>query len=116
LSHLADHGVQTKSDGHLRSCHTGRSNEGILEAECENDSPNELGGDRNPVLICINPALGSVHGNGGEEDTDSDAELVSGKQSTSNLSWSNLGDVDAQCHRNMAEAEIGDETTSDNEG
>jgi len=86
------------------------------ETECENDSPNELGSDRNPVLTCINPALGSVHDNGGEEDTDSDAELVSGNQSTSNLSWTNLGHVDDHCHRNMAEAETGDETTSDDEG
>lgn len=62
----------------------------------EDNGPQELHGNRDTVRASILALLGSVDDAVGEQNTDGDAELVAGNDSTTDLLGSNLGHVPVQ--------------------
>lgn len=63
------------------------------ESDTKNQSPQELDGHRNSVGAGVHSILGRVDDTIGDQDTDGDTELISGYDSTSDLSRGNLREV-----------------------
>ena len=57
-------------------------------------SPQELDGDWDTVGASVIPILCSVGDTAGEQNADSDGELIARHQRTADLSWSNFGHVE----------------------
>ena len=63
---------------------------GVWEEEktaAENEGPGKLDSDRNPVCAGITAVFGGVDNDGGEQNTNGDAELVSGDKGTADFAW-----------------------------
>ena len=56
--------------------------------------PEELDSNGDPVRTSVGPVLGCVNDATGQEETNSDTELVAGYDSSSDLSGSNFGHVE----------------------
>jgi len=81
----------------------------------EDDSPEELDGDWDSVGSGIIAVLCGVDDAVGEEDTDGDAELVAGDQSTTDLLWRDLGHVEDDDGGDETDTGTGDQTTDDHD-
>ena len=60
----------------------------------KDQSPQELDGDWDTVGASVIPVLCRVGDTTGEQNADSDGELIARYQSTTDLSWSNFGHVE----------------------
>lgn len=63
------------------------------QSESKNESPDELDADRDAVGSGVIPVLGAVDSSVGNQNTDGDAELVSGDEGTANFAGSDLRHV-----------------------
>ena len=81
------------------------------ETDGENDSPKELDGDWDSVGSGIITVLGGVDDAVGEQDTDGNAELVTGDESTADLLWSDLRHVKNDDGRDESNSDTGNDTT-----
>jgi hypothetical protein len=78
----------------------------------EDDGPEELDANGDTVGASVATVLGCVHNAVGDEDTNSDAELVTSNDSTANLLGGNLGHVQNDNGRDKSDTETSNETTS----
>lgn len=81
------------------------------ETTGEDDGPGELETDGDLVGLHAVEVLGSVDDTGSEEETDGDAELVTGDESTTNLLGANLRHVQNDNGRLETDTDTGNETT-----
>ena len=81
----------------------------------EDESPEDLDGNRDTVRSAVSSVLGSIVDARSEEDTDGDAELVSGDECSTDLLGSDLRHVQNDDGGDEANSEASDETTSDKE-
>ncbi|KFZ18290.1 hypothetical protein V502_04170 [Pseudogymnoascus sp. VKM F-4520 (FW-2644)] len=86
------------------------------ETSREDDGPQELHGDGDTVGSGIIAALGGVDDAVGEEDTDGDAELVTGHEGTADLLGRDLGHVQDDDGGDESDTETGDQATHDHDG
>ncbi|KFZ02513.1 hypothetical protein V500_00150 [Pseudogymnoascus sp. VKM F-4518 (FW-2643)] len=86
------------------------------ETSREDDGPQELHGDGDTVGSGIIAALGGVDNAVGEEDTDGDAELVTGHEGTADLLGRDLGHVQNDDGGDESDTETGDQATHDHDG
>lgn len=82
------------------------------ESTAKDDSPSKLDGNWDSIRTAVLSVLGCVHNTGGKQDTKSNAELVSGDQGTSDLSWANFAHVEDNNGRFETDANASNETTS----
>lgn len=78
-------------------------------------TPSELDGNGDSVLTGILSVLGEVDDDGGQHQTDGDAELVTGYQGSSDLSGTDLTHIKDNNCGNEAHSDTGDDSTDDNE-
>jgi hypothetical protein len=85
------------------------------ETTTENDTEDELDGDGNAVRASVGDVLGTVVDARGQQETNGNAELVTGNESTSDLARADLRHVENDNGRFETDTETGDETTSNNQ-
>ena len=83
------------------------------KATTKNDTPSELNADRDAVRAGTNAVPDAVVDAGRDEQTKSNAELVSSHERTAHLTWANLGHVEDDNGGLETDAETSDETASD---
>lgn len=83
------------------------------ETTAEDDGPGELETDGDLVGLHAVEVLGSVDDAGSEEETDGDAELVTGDEGTADLLGANLRHVQDDNGRLETDTDTGNETTDD---
>jgi len=81
----------------------------------EDNSPKHLESDGNAVGARVGTVLSAIVNTRGKHETDSDAELVTGHDSTTNLARSNLGHVHDDNSRHESDTESSNQTASDQE-
>lgn len=86
------------------------------ETSREDDGPQELHGDGDTVGSGIITVLGGVDHAVGEQDTDGDAELVTGHEGTADLLGRDLGHVQNDDGRDESDTETGNQATHDHDG
>lgn len=86
------------------------------ETDSEDDSPGELDADGDLVGLHGVHVFGSVDDAGGEEQTDGDAELVTGDESTTDTLGANLRHVEDDNGRLETDTKTSNETTDNNAG
>lgn len=86
------------------------------ETSREDDGPQELHGDGDTVRSGIIAVLGGVDNAVGEEDTDGDAELVTGHEGTADLLGRDLGHVQNDDGGDESDTETGDQATHNHDG
>lgn len=85
------------------------------KSNTEDQGPEHLERNRNAVSTSVQSLLGAVVDARSEKETDGDAELIAGDQSTTNLSGADLRHVQNDDGRDETDTETSDETTGDNE-
>jgi len=85
------------------------------ETTTENNTEDELDADGNAVRASVVDVLGTIVNACSQQETDSDAELVTGNESTSDLARANLRHVQDDNGRFETDTETGDETTSNDQ-
>lgn len=83
------------------------------ETTTEDNSPGELDANGDLVRLHAVEVLGCVDDARGEHNTDGDAELVTGNESTTNLLGANLGHVENDNSRLETDTDTSNETTDD---
>jgi hypothetical protein len=85
------------------------------ETTTENNTEDELDTDGNTVRGSAVDVLGTVVDARGQQETNGDAELVTGNESTSDLARADLGHVQNDNGRFETDTETGNETTSNDQ-
>lgn len=81
----------------------------------EDKTPGELDTDGDAVLASVTTTLDAVVDTGGKQETNGNAELVTGDERTTDLLGANLGHVENDNGRLETDTNTGDGTTSDKE-
>lgn len=81
----------------------------------EDDGPQELDGNRDTVGTAVVTVLCGIHDAVGKQDTNGDAELVSGDERTTNLSGRDLRHIQDNDGRDVSNTETSDQTTSNHQ-
>ena len=86
------------------------------ESNTEDECPQELDSHWNSIGTGVHPVLGRVNDTVGDQDTDGDTELVSGNESSSDLSGTDLGHVENDDGGDETDTDTSDDSTNNDSG